>query len=319
MPDQQRIAVIGAGMAGLTCARALQFGGHDVVVFDKARGPGGRMATRRDEHGNFDLGAQYFIARDASFAAEVEVWREAGVVDVWAPRLLDWPYGKDFGEQHNFVGTPRMSALTRHLSDGLEVRDSTRIARLEPHWRLVDTEDRDCGSFDAVLIAIPAPQAVELVEPVAPDIARIIRAEVNMLPCWAVMATFAEPVAVDFDAASISHMSIDWIAHEASKPGREPGHRWMLHGAAHWSAEHIEAAHEDIVEELLAAMAEVTEGLPEVVRAVAHRWRYARVSTPLGASAMWNDESKLGLCGDWFIGPRVEAAWLSGRALAALV
>jgi predicted NAD/FAD-dependent oxidoreductase len=85
-----RIGIVGAGMAGLSCATLLAAAGHRVVLFDKGRGPGGRMATRRvaTDLGEvvFDHGAQYLTARDPDFVTQVERWRDAGHVARWRRR-----------------------------------------------------------------------------------------------------------------------------------------------------------------------------------------------------------------------------------------
>ena len=72
--------VIGAGIAGLIAARALRAAGHRVLVLDKGRGVGGRMATRRIEGGVFDHGAQFVTVRDPRFQQIVEGWQAKGVV-----------------------------------------------------------------------------------------------------------------------------------------------------------------------------------------------------------------------------------------------
>ncbi|MGH8831163.1 MAG: FAD-dependent oxidoreductase, partial [Polaromonas sp.] len=66
-PTQRHVAVVGAGIAGIACARTLAQAGHRVTVFEKNRGAGGRMATRDSEFGGFDHGVQYFTVRDARF------------------------------------------------------------------------------------------------------------------------------------------------------------------------------------------------------------------------------------------------------------
>ena len=117
-----RIAIIGAGMAGLSCGLRLRDGGHEISVFDKGRGPGGRMSTRRIEHGNetfqFDHGAQYFTARDPAFVARVAEWDCGG-------HVARWPAAKEDA----WVGTPQMSARVRAMSETLGLRFNCRICR----------------------------------------------------------------------------------------------------------------------------------------------------------------------------------------------
>lgn len=72
------IAIIGSGMAGLSAAHALAAAGLNVQLFDKSRGSGGRMASKRSDAGSLDLGAQYFTARDRRFVEVVQQWQARG-------------------------------------------------------------------------------------------------------------------------------------------------------------------------------------------------------------------------------------------------
>ena len=118
-----QIAIVGAGMAGLSCATRLAALGHELVLFDKGRGPGGRMATRRVEADGtmlrFDHGAQYFTARDPRFVEQVARWEREGVVARW-----------DLAGEDAWVGTPGMNAPIRAMAAGLDVRWGLRAERL---------------------------------------------------------------------------------------------------------------------------------------------------------------------------------------------
>ena len=81
------IAIIGAGIAGLSAAQTLRGARCKVSVFDKSRGSGGRLASKRSAFGNLDLGAQYFTARERNFSAQVEHWHQQGLIDTWQPHL----------------------------------------------------------------------------------------------------------------------------------------------------------------------------------------------------------------------------------------
>ncbi|WP_016773226.1 FAD-dependent oxidoreductase, partial [Pseudomonas sp. R62] len=116
------IAIIGTGIAGLSAAQALTETGHTVQLFDKSRGSGGRMSSKRSDAGSLDLGAQYFTARDRRFVTEVQRWQSQGWAAEWAPQLYTFQGGQlnmSPDEQTRWVGTPRMSAITRGLLDGL--------------------------------------------------------------------------------------------------------------------------------------------------------------------------------------------------------
>lgn len=317
-----KTAIIGAGIAGLTCGRALVEEGWPVVVFDKARGPGGRISTRRREGAAFDHGAQYFTVRDARFAPVAEAWASVGVVAQWTGRfgrLVGHGPAKFVAEtppRPRWVGVPRMSAITRHLCAGLDLRTEVRVGAALPEdgrWRLYDEAGAALGAFDRVVVATPAPQAVPLLA-ASPRLARRAAAA-KMSPSWAVMARFDAPLSVPFDAVDVQDGPVGWLARDTSKPGRGEAECWVLHARGGWAASHLELAFEAVAERLVAAVAERVPAFAPA-EAVAHRWRYALVTRAVGPMAHL-DESGIGACGDWCVGPRVESAWRSGRAMAA--
>ncbi len=321
-----RVAVVGAGVAGLAAARRLGDAGLDVVVFDKARGVGGRTATRRREADAFDHGAQYFTSRTASFCRQVDDWRRRGVVAEWGAPVVVLQDGEVVGARGDtvrFVGVPGMSALARDLARGLRVECGRRIARIErasagSGWALVDEQGRASRGFDAVAVATPAPQAAPLLA-AAPQLAARVRA-VPMLACHAAMLTFPEPLDVDFGGAFVSRSPLAWIARNSSKPGRPVGESWVLHSSPDWSAAHLEQPGDEVATSLAQAFAAALgRKLPHPKTLVAHRWLLARSEEPLGPPEPWDAEARIGVCGDWIRGARVEDAFTSGEELARRV
>jgi renalase len=148
----ERIAVIGAGMAGLSCARRLADAGYAPVVFDKGRGIGGRLATRRTPDGlQFEHGAQYVTARSAGFEALLEQARTAGAAALWTD-------GAEGTDRPHSVGTPGMNALAKHLARGLAIRQGIQVTALREAgrgWTLTLPGEEQV--FDRVVVTVPAP------------------------------------------------------------------------------------------------------------------------------------------------------------------
>ncbi len=342
------IAVIGAGMAGITAARTLMQAGHRVTLFDKSRGFGGRMSTRRTEFGSFDHGAQYFTVRDARFRTLMQ-WALEGAPDVarpWAAnavRVLD-ATGRiaaaalPTAEPH-WVGQPGMNALANYCAEPLHaagrVMQSTRVHRITPSaqgWTLnaVDANELDAvySGFDKVVLAIPSNQAAELLRNSEHHAAWAASLDkVVVAPCWTLMLAFpsavpvsprkpAVPLGPQWSAARSTHHRVSWLARESSKPGREAIDRWTVQASASWSREHLEDDAQRVKAKLLKAFAEVTGIRAEPDYAEVHRWRFAKTETPLGKNYLWDTKAGLGLCGDWCIGHRVEDAFISGLELA---
>ena len=319
MPRSMKIAIIGAGMAGLTCGGQLRRSGHDVSMFDKGRGAGGRMATRRIEQGGqtfrFDHGAQYFTARDPAFVERVREWEREGIV-------ARWPAAGEGA----WVGTPAMNAPIRAMADTLDVQFGRRIESIaragsggDDGWRLVGKGAPDMR-FDAVVVAVPAEQAGPLLEPHSANLADLAH-WVASAPCWAAMVAFD----VRLDApdtisdAFPSDSPLAWAARNSSKPGRNAAQEcWVLHATPEWSRRNLERKEDEVRDELLTALEAHVGPLRQVVMSSAHRWRYAMCEKN-DTGAVWDAQLRLGACGDWTSGPRVENAFLSGHALAGKI
>ena len=316
------IAIIGTGIAGLCAARALHDAGQSVQLFDKSRGSGGRMASKRSEAGSLDLGAQYFTTRDRRFTETVHQWQEAGWVAQWAPNLYQAREGQlapSADEQLRWVGAPTMSAITRGLLGELPVTFSCRITEVfrgENYWTLVDAGGASHGPFSQVIVAVPAPQAAALLSS-APKLAAVA-ASVAMEPTWAVALGFATPLQTELEGCFVQDDALDWIARNRSKPGRNgPLDTWVLHGSSAWSRQHLDLSKEAVTEHLLGAFAELIDCVvPAPEFTLAHRWLYARPTQAHEWSALADTRLGLYACGDWCLTGRVEGAWLSGQEAA---
>ncbi|MBT9529471.1 MAG: NAD(P)/FAD-dependent oxidoreductase [Pseudomonas sp.] len=316
------IAIIGTGIAGLSAAHTLQAAGHAVQLFDKSRGSGGRMASKRSDAGALDLGAQYFTARDRHFVEAVQQWKAHGWVGQWSPRLYHSHQGQlsvSPDEQERWVGVPRMSSICRAMLAGLPVQFSCRITEVfrgEQHWSLLDAEGNSHGPFSHVIVATPAPQATALLS-AAPKLASAA-ASVVMEPTWAVALAFDTPLQTEVEGCFVHDSPLDWVARNRSKPGRDTAvDTWVLHASSHWSKQHLDLPKEAVIEQLQGAFAELIGcAVPAASFTLAHRWLYARPA----AAHQWGvlADADLGLyaCGDWCLSGRVEGAWLSGQEAA---
>ena len=296
-------------MAGLACAEGLVQRGHDVVLLDKGRGPGGRMSTRRLQtsrgEAHFDHGAQYFTVRDQGFLSQVQDWISKGVVAPWPAAGTD-----------AYVGVPAMNAPVRQMAARHTVHWSTLVTEVQPlglGWHL-SVENGDPFEVDLVVIATPAEQTAALLAGVAPELAARARAATSE-PCWTLMLAFSEPIAEARDCFTGNDV-IGWAARNSAKPGRTGPECWVIQATPDWSRLHLESHPDEIVLELTAAFSSAIDAaLPASIGLAAHRWRFAR-SAAEGSGAILDRDRCLGVCGDWLIGPRVEAAWVSGAGLA---
>lgn len=317
------VAVVGAGIAGLSCAVVLQRAGLTVSVFEKSGGVSGRMSTRRGDDWQCDHGAQYFTARHPDFRAEVDRWLQAGAAALWSPKLqvLGGAAGHATDPAvERFVGCPKMTAPAQLMAESLTLTTKTTIVQAQRRvdgWQLRTTERGWLDQhFDAVVLAVPAPQVVPLIQHASPQLATLA-ASANMRGCWAMMLRFPARVELPFDAAFMNDGALRWIARDSSKPGRGGPETWLLHATAEWSEARLERDAKVVAAELLQAFLAI--GGPVPLAHVAHRWRYADTDPALNQLCAWREGDGLGLCGDWLNGGKVEGAWLSGRSLAGRV
>lgn len=332
----QTIAVIGSGIAGAACARALSLAGCAVQVFDKSRGPGGRLATRRvewtDREGQvrttrLDHGALAITARTAAFQGFVDLAVQAGCLAEWTPRLADHRPPPESGARL-YLPVPGMPALCRRLLRGVAATWSVAVDRLHPSplgWQLEARGERHATHFDAVLLAVPPAQAAPLLAPHRSDWAR--HASIApMQPCWSLMgiaevggAAVSPP---QWDLAQPLTGPLACILRNEARPGRQrvagQAH-WVAHARAGWSRRHLEQPAAWVQAQMQAAIADQLRRPVDWLHCTVHRWRYAMPQTrqvALGEACWWDAAQGLGVCGDFLGGCGVEGAWLSARALA---
>lgn len=320
MHATRSIAVIGAGLAGLSCATALHEQGHRVQVFEKSRGVGGRMSTRNFENWACDHGAQYFTARDPSFAQQVDVWQKAGAAALWDAQITSFDaqgWQTIQSSSGRYVGSPSMTAPAKHLARGLEIHFSTTIDQLfrqDQVWKLHCKERGLLEThFDTLVLAIPSKQAEPLVQPHSATLYTRCQDAV-MVPSWALMVYANERLPLAFDAAFINQGMFSWLARSSSKPQRQSGEAWIAHATTEWSLAHEHLTKDQAAPVLSAGFEALTGYRPQNIQT--HLWRFARLGHASQHGQLFNPDLQLGLCGDWTSTEKVEGAWLSGQALA---
>jgi predicted NAD/FAD-dependent oxidoreductase len=220
--------------------------------------------------------------------------------------------------ENRFVGIPAMNSPGHYLAKNLRIEFNEtidEISRQQNKWLLHSVETGNIKhQFDWLILAIPAPQAFALTRTID-KLIKQTNAQLDMLGCWTVMVRFTEKPKVSFDAAFINGEIISWISRNNSKPEREGIESWTIHANPQWSQQWLELDKEDAGKRIL----ECAKGLGlncQNAQISIHRWRYASGSLSPNPGYRIDDNMKLGLCGDWLHGGRVEGAWLSGYKLA---
>lgn len=314
-PLTQRVAVIGAGLAGLSCARVLRQAGCFVDIFERDRIIGGRVATARVGLVSFDHGAQYLTARTTSFRDYMSELEGLGYVARWAPRTSNGHGGQ---LSPWYVGTPGMSMIVRPLAESVRIhtnRAAHTLETVDKGVRIWFDDQTTEGPYSAVAVAVPAPAARLLLGRME-SLAKMIT-KARMSPCWALMARFDDVTLPDQDVFSDMSEVIRWIARNNTKPNRSArGESIVVHASPSWSREVEDAEPDDIAEELWGEVCH-TLGLPPVrpKSMSAHLWKHGLVDQSLGETCVFSSEWRVGLAGDWCLGRLGEHAFESGNRL----
>jgi predicted NAD/FAD-dependent oxidoreductase len=320
--------VVGAGVAGLACARRLADAGLPVVVLERSGAVGGRLAARRVHGVLVDLGAQYATATDPDFAALLARLAATGLAEPWATRLARvrrgrvQPGGELESGRVRWAFPDGMPVLAGQLARGLPVHHRVRATAVAPRHRSWEVLTRPPGAWHAraVVLALPAPEALPLLG-AAPALAGLAKAaaRVRYDPCWALAAGYPQVppptwrgLFVDGDAA------LAWVAHDSSKRPGAQGTVLVAHATGDWSRGHATGGRAQAGAELRAALGRALGGWAAAPAwTLAHRWAHAQLLEGVEERFLLAEgHAPVGLCGDWCAGPRVEGAWRSGRGLA---
>ena len=303
------VVVVGAGISGVACARALTTAGVDVRVVERGRVPGGRMASKRFDGRPADIGAAYFTTEDPEFTAVARRWRESGLAREWTD-TLQVVSARGRGSTSGPVrwSAPRgLRSLVEDLADGLDVRTGHEVRLVGP-GPLVDGEPAD-----AVVLAMPGPQAHRVLHPSLTAARHAAGAQV-WLPALAATLRYPARSWTDFDGAFVNDDAVLSAVFDDGARRGDGAPVLVAHTTADFARHHLE--------DPAAAAGDVAAGVSRVLAVPApadvhvHRWTYARPAED-GTEPFHLDEHRIGLCGDVWGRSRVETAWLSGSRLGA--
>lgn len=313
----KRVAIIGAGISGLSCARTLVANGDDAVVFDKGRNLGGRVSNRQIDGGSFNHGAQYMRPQDPDFQRWLDALSDGGGAHPW-PRK-DKP-----DTAPAFVP----DGLPQAMAEGLDVRQSAHVRSAERHldgWRLSFDDSGSTDVFDELVVTVPAPQVTDVLAPHATARFENALKKVTYDRSMVAMVAFDQPLPAPDDELTPegAHLGEDgpiaYAVRESAKPGRRHDlDCWVIQANAAWSFAHQDDDKDAIARTLFDAFSRALE-IPSDRKPAyleGHRWRYGLVAEHIGSDHLRAADLNLTLAGDYMLGGQIEHAWLSGRAAA---
>ena len=315
--DHFETAIVGAGISGLMAATYLAEKGKNSVIFDKGRGPGGRMSTRRFGEFRLDHGAQFFTVRDPRFEKYVQGWEKAGVARIWCKGF------SGTGDGHpRFRGTEGMNSIPKWLASQLDVRTGHKVKSIRfvnNLWHL-DFENSQSVSADQLLMTSPVPQTIALLEAGQVELAPTTRNFLSLIsydPCISLMVIPKKPLFMpEHGGWQINEEPLQFVADNQLKGLPNPGQALTFHLGPQTSTEHWESGPERLSELVTGELRE--RGKDLVIEDIQiHRWRYSQPSLLHNESFLVAEGvPNLVYAGDAFAGPKIEGAALSGLSAA---
>ena len=321
------VVVVGAGVAGLSAARALRAAGANVLVLEKSRGLGGRSATRTVQGNRVDHGAQYFTVRDEAFKAQVDAWLETGDLAVWSHgfhTLDEDGFHAPDGGHPRYVFPAGMNTFGKLLAENLEVNRETRVTGLKPRgdvWQLETNADGATFEAHTVLLNLPPEQALELCAAHLETGLRETLQGVVMQPCFSLMAGFDTDSKPEWRGVkfALGDNPLAWVAHDSSKRvllGDTPEKTALVaHSTPEFAREQYALPLEEVEALLLTALRDLDPRFSAPLWTSLQRWRYAMAIRSADERCL--RQGSLLFCGDWCGGNKLEDAYLSGLAAAS--
>ncbi len=312
----KKVAIIGAGIAGLTLAKLLS-ASATVDVFEKSRGVGGRMATRKHQAFNFDHATAGFSAQSEDFRQFLTTL-DPTYITRWQPKVLDLQQASYQTTSSYYIGLPGMNGICKALLGDYTLHKTTQITHIQRQetWTLTDSDNRCYQGYDWLIITSPAPQTLALLATTTPPVSWIDTLKsIQTKPCHTIMYGLKQPLELSYDIGLINNSILEKIHNNTRRPGSDQT-TLVIHSSSQWAAQTL-SEDEAMIKQVM------TDSLRDYIKintySIAyqslHTWRYAEVSKPCTHRYLVDDAQALAVCGDGFMASGVEGAYRSADFL----
>lgn len=325
MDESTKVAVIGGGIAGLALAETLSTRKASVTLFEQDSHVGGRLLSQEFESSFVDLGAQYFTAREEPFIHRVDSWIKQGFCQLWNFTPYTFQTGQLLPSKDSttrYVGTPSNQTITKQLAEELpDVRTLQTIKEVrsvgENQWQLISQQQVIDELFDWVVFATP-PATTKSINP-SEEINKEI--EPDFLPGFSLALWSSIQIQPQVQGVFVHNNPISWISQNSAKPNRamEGGSCWLIQSNPQWAARHINDPVDSIKKSLTSKFFDIFKITnPDIIkRDHLYQWELAKSQAePTSKGYLIDKNAKIGVCGDWLLGGRVEGGYMSGYKLA---
>ena len=310
--------VLGSGMAGSTIANLLSKK-YSVQVFDKARGPGGRASNKRfNSNLSFDHGVQYISPKSKGFKKYVQNLYKKKILKTWTGEHLDLTFEK---KERNlkFIGKKANNDICKHQLKNIKQNyfsHINKIVRTKNYWEIT-LKNKKKFFFKSLILTCPYPQLKKLAKRYLNN--RLLKLNIEMQPNITAMLAIRNKKKISINSIKFKDDILTWAANENSKKRFKSNlNLWTLQASLKWSKKNINKYKKNkiILSQLVSRFLKLT-GFDNkmVVYKKIHGWKYSYSYKKSSLSSSWNKKHKLGICGDWFLGSKVEDSWTSANSL----
>ena len=314
----QKVAVVGAGASACFFSYLLRDTDHEISIFEKSRGIGGRCSVRRtEEFGSFNLGAQFFTNKNPKLRDYFEEIKARGMIkelpgDVgYLKQKSEWQAAN---KQQRFVGIPSMNSFLKYWAAEAEIKLNMRIksiSKTDNKWCIETEKGEVYEGFDTCVLSVPHPQGLAFWQ----DHSDIKVPETKMFPCLALILATDE-ISLPWPNAFLKDSMLSWYG---SKNRLDQVRTWTVHASPIWSEAHFDADSEWTQEQMINELFSLLKVNPKVHFSQMHRWRYASSQSSADHNFLWDSHNRLAYIGDWLAGGRVEGAMESAASLATIL
>ena len=311
--------IIGSGIAGSTIANLLSKK-YSVHVFDKARGPGGRSSNKRFKHNlSFDHGVQYISPKSKLFKKYINKLYRKKILKNWDDNHLDFTFEKK-SFSSKYIGRRANNDLVKYNLKNIKQSFASPIERInfKKYFWEITMKNKSKHQFKSLIITCPFPQLKKLAKQYLDK--KILKLKVQMQPNITVMIAFKNQKNLPISSIKFNDDILAWAANENSKKRFKSNiNLWTIQASLKWSKKTINKYKTDksIINQLISRFIKLT-GFKKnkIIFKKIHGWKYSYNYEKTPYLSIWDKKINLGVCGDWFNGPKVENAWLSANDLA---
>ena len=312
--------VIGSGISGSTIANLLNKK-FQVNLYDKGRGPGGRASFKRIKGQiGFDHGTQYFSPKTIEFKKFVNRLIKIKILKKWSGNHIFLNSKKKGDKKHiKIIGKKGNNDICKFLLKKVKCYYQSEVKKIyykNKLWFLLFTDGK-IKTYKGVILTCPFPQLKKLSEKFINNtfIKKNLKMDANITVMIAIKKNEQSPSSFVFDDPVLG-----WAGNENTKKRFKSEYDlWTLQSTFKWANRNINKNKKNLKKNskiLIDKFFKLTKiKRTKVIYSINHGWKYSSNSKPFKIRSYWDPKKKLGVCADWFIGPRLESGWISANDL----